>query len=587
MDRLAKLCDQPKELRVHNKVTNTQRRLVLDLHRQCRQVFSSLEETHDVWFSTVGYTRARRSPSTPTQDLHLFRVVDMEEDICDNHNPLFPHLARCKRQVILGAIALISAASSLYTAYELNELSNQVDHDRKVNMALFKNHEQRLNWTEHAIEVMTDAIKEVGLTMAHLSKMVEIDEVIFHLKNALDIAYIDVARLVRGLQALAMHQFSPDLVHPAFVLDTVETLRVQMREEGYVLGVETANDVFRCETSSLMYEDGLITIFVHLPAYKQDSAMDLYALTPVPFLIPRERGNSILELNPDHDYLAVSSDDTSFKVLTHAELHNCNQFEKMFFCPNSNVYDRRQNTSCLFSLYRQDYESIRHLCHWRVAASKEFALQIGVNDFIIYHSQSIMLKLMCGKRKTETEVQGMIEVKVPAKCRMYTPSFILDGQQQFTISSAVYLLKHLNVSLLWDFPHSDVYDFTEMAEKLKTSAGKTSFTASNLDTLIAEEETKTHWNFGTRFTILLIVLIVFALLLFKIRAWWRNRRNKLNSIQPPGPNLQLNFGNLLRREESRSTSRLPPTPEPRTTRLQQRTIDPEPESIELRHYDLP
>jgi hypothetical protein len=43
------------------------------------------------------------------------------------------------------------------------------------------------------------------------------------------------------------------------------------QREGYKLGLETMDNIFRCETSHLVWNNGTLKIYLHIPTYKIDS----------------------------------------------------------------------------------------------------------------------------------------------------------------------------------------------------------------------------------------------------------------------------------------------------------------------------
>jgi hypothetical protein len=51
-------------------------------------------------------------------------------------------------------------------------------------------------------------------------------------------------------------------------------LQKNMEEEGYTLGAARYDDLYRCESSHLILDSGLLMVIIHLPAYEQDSRCD-------------------------------------------------------------------------------------------------------------------------------------------------------------------------------------------------------------------------------------------------------------------------------------------------------------------------
>jgi hypothetical protein len=88
-----------------------------------------------------------------------------------------------------------------------------------------------------------------------------------------------------------------------------------MQREGYELGLETFDDLFRGQTSSLVWQNGTLNRYVHVPAYKIDSRLRLLEHIPVPLILPeivvqQSRGgykNTAMFIQPLHTIVAVQT----------------------------------------------------------------------------------------------------------------------------------------------------------------------------------------------------------------------------------------------------------------------------------------
>jgi hypothetical protein len=62
-------------------------------------------------------------------------------------------------------------------------------------------------------------------------------------------------------------------------------LKNNMQREGYELRLETMDNICRCETSHLVWDNGALNIYLHIPAYKIDSRLQLLEHVPVPLIL--------------------------------------------------------------------------------------------------------------------------------------------------------------------------------------------------------------------------------------------------------------------------------------------------------------
>jgi hypothetical protein len=91
-------------------------------------------------------------------------------------------------------------------------------------------------------------------------------------------------------------------------------LENSMQREGYELGLETMDDIFRCETSCLVWDNGMLNIYLHIPAYKIDSRLQLLEHIPLPLILPefvqqypmvKGYRNTAMFVQPLHTSLAI------------------------------------------------------------------------------------------------------------------------------------------------------------------------------------------------------------------------------------------------------------------------------------------
>jgi hypothetical protein len=91
----------------------------------------------------------------------------------------------------------------------------------------------------------------------------------------LDVVFEDSTKILRGLNALTNHRLNPVFVKTSKMTEALLLLENNMQREGYKLGLETMDYIFRCETSHLVWDNGTLSIYLHIPAYKIDSRLRL------------------------------------------------------------------------------------------------------------------------------------------------------------------------------------------------------------------------------------------------------------------------------------------------------------------------
>jgi hypothetical protein len=155
----------------------------------------------------------------------------------------------------------------------------------------------------------------MGKKVASLSDSLSTDKLIMQHGYTLDSVFEDSTRILRGLNALAYHRLSPDFVKTSQMTEALLLLENNMQREGYELGLETMYDIFRCKTSHLVWDNGTLSIYLHIPVYKIDSQLQLLEHVPLPLILPgmvrQSRGkryrNTAMFVQPPHSILAVQT----------------------------------------------------------------------------------------------------------------------------------------------------------------------------------------------------------------------------------------------------------------------------------------
>jgi hypothetical protein len=124
------------------------------------------------------------------------------------------------------------------------------------------------------------------------------------------------------MNALADNCLSPDFVRTSKITAALLRLKNSMQREGYELGSETFDDIYRCQTSTLVWNNGTLNIYLYILAYKIDSRLQLLENIPVPLILPeivpqlQGKGyrNTAMYVPTLHTILAIQTGGSAFKV---------------------------------------------------------------------------------------------------------------------------------------------------------------------------------------------------------------------------------------------------------------------------------
>jgi hypothetical protein len=150
-------------------------------------------------------------------------------------------------------------------------------------------------------------------------------------------------------------------------------------------------------------------------------------------------------VKPRERLLTMKDDEMAFKVKSKEELNECTSLSGVHFCGNTNVYDCRKESSDIVGLYTRDAKIIGKTCVWKREVAKDYALQLGAEILLLYHAFSAPIDVRCGEQATTTSLVGLLQVRVPAGCRLYARSYILDGQRNLSLSVSPYIQQRLDI----------------------------------------------------------------------------------------------------------------------------------------------
>lgn len=490
------LCALPKKIETHanRSLTRSQVQLLTDLQVRCHSLQVELKERWKVWSN--GFNKKAKR----------------EVDWCLNENPLL--LIRDKRQALLGVVVatVVAAASALYSHAEIQRLSAKMHAQEEVNIELLQEHQTRLAINTRSIELLNSSLGRVGFELAGIEDKIETDELILHMGYTLEQYAHDSTRIIRGLNSLAMHRLSPDVVRTSEMSQALAQLKVKMLKEGYTLGLATFDDIFRCDTSHVVFRNGTMVVLLHLPAYKSSSKLKLYQFLPVPVIVeaPERAGSVALFAVPDREMLALTADSTAFKAFTKLDISACRQLGGMHFCPEANLFDRRTSQACVVGLYRRDHATITHMCKWKSVEVADYAFQLGPNRILLYQSLDSEVKMACGNREFSARVQGLKQILVPPRCILYTDSFTFEGQEEFSVALTVTLEKPINFTALLESLEFQPATMGDVMHDLGLVGSSAGLTIENIRRRFDEDSSSSGWLIGLLVVVLLLLLVVGA-----------------------------------------------------------------------------
>jgi hypothetical protein len=319
---------------------------------------------------------------------------------------------RGKRAAGLVALPLAVAATAmgLYNTAQIEFLKNELADVRDNTKRIF----EVLQEYERDIRVIYEGFKQI---QSALSSMVALNPAIFDARLSRIESQIRrrLEMATHGIQAALQRRLSADYLSSDQVREVFANVQDRAHELECELLIQHHSDLYQLETS-LLFDGDDIHILVHVPMVPKHAMFRLFRLYPFPLpliddyhLIPMVK----------NDILAISSMDTRYNVeLSVQDLTGCHHVNKIYMCSNFGVMSKRFDTSCLGSLYVQDFERAQALCKFEVVPVEERIYQLRKNWFVVYSPTAYTVPIRCrnGTMHEAHLKRGMERVHISPGC---------------------------------------------------------------------------------------------------------------------------------------------------------------------------
>ena len=359
------------------------------------------------------------------------------------HNNLIE--IRESRQIVVGlAIATILVS---VTAIFTKEIVEDIIGGSGGHVAVLNTHEARLTIQDRSLKLINQTVSDLANVADLLNNEISELMILQQIDSTLSSVESDYHRIFRGMNSIIERRLSPDITKQESLQRALSQLREYALQHNYILGISSLQDIYNCEISQIWTNNqshGILSLVLHVPIIRLDSQLKFYEIVNIPVAISEESDYMFLP-NPKHSYLAVNSDETRYKILTKDEFDSCNKFGKTFFCPNSNIYNRKILNTCEVALYRNNVEAIKSTCTFLVKPKADHSTQLSANKFLLYFQNKESIRLKCFSIKTQrlttqakTIGPGLFEVNVPPSCSLVTSSYTCEGQLKFSAAMGSY-----------------------------------------------------------------------------------------------------------------------------------------------------
>ncbi len=207
-----------------------------------------------------------------------------------------------------------------------------------------------------------------------------------------DQLHLQYQQIVRAVQAAHQRRLSVDLLNATRLPDLFHAAQLKAQINKCQLLLSHPSDLFQIE-ASYFYNSQDILLLLHIPMAPVDSILRLFQLHPFPlpftkthFLLPKP-ANPIFALSSGMERLSTE--------LSMVNLMDCHKINSMHLCEEHGVLKKDLNSTCLGSLYQQDFAGAMALCEMEITTQKETVLPLRDNWYLVHSPHQFTGHITC------------------------------------------------------------------------------------------------------------------------------------------------------------------------------------------------
>ena len=281
-------------------------------------------------------------------------------------------------------------------------------------------HDQDIKLLNKSIEIIAD---EVG-------KYKKADKVMDVKMVSLQTAYAlsEIGRkhhgIIKGIEDARAGRFSLSVVDFRALKRAIDDLADQGSRLGKKLSIRSVLQLQNQPTSFLI-QGSMVHLFVHIPYSSTDQELVLLRYLGAPMKVNKDKFYVEVEPRWEHDYIAVSKDETKHQLLTQNDLQTCHRLNQVYFCSNTLTY-KSNHESCLYGLYRNDPAMVTRHCNLILTQWISKTLRVNETTVMITETNQTMLTLDCGDKHRERKIiKGSYLLTIPVGCTLSSPSMTM------------------------------------------------------------------------------------------------------------------------------------------------------------------
>ena len=176
-------------------------------------------------------------------------------------------LSRIRRFLVTLIMTLLAVSSVLYTMHEVHSMAVTANHNLKSSIEVMQRHETRLDIDEGTIKHLNDSIRVVMDKVVKISHRLKADETVTEISLIMRRFFEEHRRIITGLSSLSANRLPPELVNMKSLTNTLQSMRSKIERQNMRMGIDKFHDIFSCDTSYAIYENGTSKNYVYRISY--------------------------------------------------------------------------------------------------------------------------------------------------------------------------------------------------------------------------------------------------------------------------------------------------------------------------------
>ena len=312
---------------------------------------------------------------------------DPEIRIPNSTTPITNGRGKRMAGIVALPLAIAATAMGIYNSVQITFLKNElleVKDNVKRLFEVVQKHDKELADISAAIREISTALLIMAVTDTSYfdARLTRIEN---QLRDRLRMA-------THALQTAQHRRLAIDYLSPRQVRALYARLVARASEFGCELVIQHHSDLFQIE-ASLLFDGADAHVLIHVPMVPRQSLLRLFKLHPFPlpffddhFLIP----------DVQNDVLAVSSTDQRLSAhLSSVDLLGCHRMNQVFMCERFGVLSKQFNSTCLGSLFNQDFVTARSICRFEIVPVAEKVYQLKKNWFATFLPAPATVPVKC------------------------------------------------------------------------------------------------------------------------------------------------------------------------------------------------